>query len=76
MKEVDILIIKFQLFFKIKVFDLKYSSQEVIRVEITLNLHFPDQYALTKAMKTKINVIRNIALIKEIYKSIQKRLNS
>lgn len=66
MKEVDILIIKFQLFFKIKVFNLKYSSQEMIRVEITLNLQFPNQYSLTKAMKTEINVIRNIALIKRI----------
>lgn len=60
MKEVDILIIKYYLFFNVK-----YSNQEVIRVEIILNLHFPDQYSLTKAMKTKINVIRNIALIKE-----------
>lgn len=60
MKEVDILIIKSYL-----VFNVKYSNQEVIRVEIILNLQCPDQYALTKAIKSKINVIRNIALIKK-----------
>lgn len=42
----------------------------MIIVEITPNLQSPDQYVLTISMKSKINIIRNIPLIKrEFYKS-------